>query len=152
MPSELAAVAVLLAGIGAAVIACNIVRPLTILSGLIEKVAGGYDEDDIPYSGRNDEIGPLARAIAVFRQAMRENVELNSEIRADADRRARRQEKMVAEIAHFWTEVEATLGDLGRISDKILAAFGQLASTAEHAAGKDEQRGDGARGRLWKRA
>lgn len=134
--SELAAVAVLLAGIGAAVIACNIVRPLTILSGLIEKVAGGYDEDDIPYSGRNDEIGGLARAIAVFRQAMRENVELNSEIRADADRRARRQEKMVAEIAHFWTEVEATLGDLGRISDKILAASAQLASTAEHAAAR----------------
>jgi methyl-accepting chemotaxis protein len=134
--SELAAVAILLAGIGAIVIASNIVRPLTILSGIIEKVVVGHAEDDIPFSNRNDEIGGLARSIGVFRQAMRENVELSRTIGEDADQRARRQEKMVTEIGRFSQKVETTLAELGRISNEMLAASVQLTNAADHAAVK----------------
>jgi len=53
---------------------------------------------------------------------MRSNEELNPTVLNDADLRSRRQQKMSNEISHFSTEVEATLAELGRISDEMLAA------------------------------
>ena len=71
----------------------------------------------VPYGERGDEIGALARSIAVFQDAMRRNEELNQMVVDDAQARARRQERMSAEIARFSADVEATLAELGRISD-----------------------------------
>jgi methyl-accepting chemotaxis protein len=53
---------------------------------------------------------------------MRSNEELNRTVLNDADLRSRRQQKMSNEISHFSAEVEATLAELGRISDEMLAA------------------------------
>ena len=55
----------------------------------------------MPYGERGDEIGALARSIAVFQDAMRRNEELNRTVIDDAQARARRQEAMSAEIARL---------------------------------------------------
>ncbi len=137
--SLLAAFAVLLAAAGSFVIARDITKPLAGITRLTEAVAAGDNAATIPFSDRKDEIGALARSIAVFQRAMDRNAELNRTVVEEANRRTQRQEQMSAEIARFSAEVEATLAQLGRISDQMLAASTQLSGAADDASAKTER-------------
>ena len=130
----LAAGAVLLGGFGVFIIARGITLPLQQISQLTEDVAAGKAGVAVPFTGRKDEIGALARSVAVFQEAMRANVDLNRTVVEDAEARSRRQETMSAEISRFSTEVETTLAELGRISDQMLGASTQLSDVADNAA------------------
>ena len=128
--------AVLLAIVGAFTIARAIARPIGAITSVTEAVAAGEANVDIPYAERRDEIGALARSIAVFQRAMRHNEELNRTVVEDAEARSRRQEQMSSEVTRFSAEVEATLAELGRISDQMLAASSQLGGVADDATAK----------------
>jgi len=132
----LAGFAILLAGAGAAVITRSVAHPIVRITRITEAVAAGDASISVPYSERSDEIGALARSIAVFQRAMRSNEELNGTVRSDAEARTQRQEQMSNEISRFSAEVEATLAELGRISDQMLAASTQLAGAADEASAK----------------
>src|SRR5665213_3057520 len=134
--SLLACFAIVLAAAGAFVISRSVVRPIAKITQITEAVAAGDASITIPFSERGDEIGALARSIAVFQRAMRNNEELNRTVRSDAEARTHRQEQMSNEITRFSAEVEATLAELGRISDQMLAASTQLAGAADEAAAK----------------
>ena len=137
--SVLASFAVVLALVGVLVISRNVAKPIADITHITEMVAAGNDSIAIPFSERRDEIGALARTIAVFQRAMRHNQELNRTVRNDAELRTQRQELMSSQVAHFSAEVEATLAKLGRISDQMLAASTQLASTTDDASAKTQQ-------------
>ena len=137
--SVLASFAVVLALVGVLVISRNVAKPIADITHITEMVAAGNDSIAIPFSERRDEIGALARTIAVFQRAMRHNQELNRTVRNDAELRTQRQELMSSQVTHFSAEVEATLAKLGRISDQMLAASTQLASTADDASAKTQQ-------------
>ncbi len=134
--SIFAALAVMLATIGALIISRGIARPLAAITRVTETVAAGDTGVAVPFRDRGDEVGALARSIDVFQNAMRKNVELNRTVATDADARAYQQKRMSDEITQFSAEVEATLSELGRISDQMLAASTQLAGTADGAADK----------------
>jgi methyl-accepting chemotaxis protein len=137
--SVFAALAVMLALAGALVISRNITMPLAVITRVTEGVAAGQTAATIPFRDRTDEIGALARSIGVFQGAMRKNEELNRTVAGDADLRARQQKTMSDEIARFSAEVEATLADLGVISQQMVAASTQLTGTADGAAAKTER-------------
>src|SRR5262249_57132150 len=103
------------------------------LPGSPAGVGGGDVEEGVPYQDRGDEVGALARSIAAFREAMLRKVELGRSVETDAAGRARRQEEMSAEVSRFAAEVEATLSELGRISDHMLAASTRLGGPADNA-------------------
>jgi methyl-accepting chemotaxis protein len=132
----LAGFAILLACAGAVVITRSVAHPIVRITRVTEAVAAGDASISVPYSERSDEIGALARSIAVFQRAMRSNDELNRTVRSDAEARTQRQEQMSNEISRFSAEVEATLAELGRISDQMLAASTQLAGAADEASAK----------------
>jgi len=132
----MAGFAVLLAAAGALVISRSVAKPIASITRITEAVAAGDASIAVPYSERSDEIGALARSIAVFQRAMRNNEELNRTVRSDAEARTHRQEQMSNEITRFSAEVEATLAELGRISDQMLAASTQLAGAADEASAK----------------
>ena len=134
--SLLAGFAVALAGAGASVISRSVARPIAEITRVTEAVAGGDASITVPFGERNDELGALARSIAVFQRAMRNNEELNRTVRSDAETRAQRQEQMSSQISHFSADMEATLAELGRISDQMLAASSQLAGAADAASTK----------------
>ena len=96
----------LLAAAGAFIIRRNVARPLAEITRVTEAVAAGT-ATAIPYGARRDEIGALARSIAVFQDAMRHNKELSDTVLGDAEARARRQEQIAAEIEPFSADVEA---------------------------------------------
>jgi methyl-accepting chemotaxis protein len=132
----LACIAVALAIIGVLIIARSVTKPITDITSITEAVAAGDSAIAIPFSDRKDEIGALARSIGVFQNAMRNNEELNRTVLSDAELRAQRQEKMSNEIASFTAEVEATLAELGRISDEMLSSSTQLSAAADNASSK----------------
>ncbi len=134
--SVLAAFAVMLAVFGALIISRSVARPIGAITRVTEAVAAGQAEVTVPFADRSDEIGALARSIAVFQRAMRHNEELNRTVVEDAEARTTRQEQMSSEISRFSAEVEATLAELGRITDQMLEASQQLAGVADEASAK----------------
>ena len=108
-----------------AIMSGAVARPLARITHVTQAVAGGGPRT-VPYRGRHDEIGALARSIAVFQDTMHRNEELNQIAVDDAQARSSATHSMSAEIARFGAEVETTLAELGRISDQMLSASAQL--------------------------
>jgi methyl-accepting chemotaxis protein len=134
--SAIAGFAVLLGGAGILIISRGVAMPLAAITRITASVAEGDAAISVPFSGRSDEIGALARSIGVFQKAMQNNRELNLTVVEDAQTRSVRQERMSGEIARFSADVESTLSELGRISDQMLAASSQLAGAADDATAK----------------
>ena len=86
--------AVLLAAAGAYTIWRAVARPLARITRVTEAIAAGEVDGEVPYRGRGDEVGALARSISVFKEAMRRNAELGRTVAEDAQARGRRQEAM----------------------------------------------------------
>jgi methyl-accepting chemotaxis protein len=129
----LGSLAGLLAAAGAFLIGRAVARPLREITSVTEAVAQGT-AIAIPYGARKDEIGALSRSIAVFQHAMSHNKELSDTVVADAEARARRQERVGAEIAQFSADVETTIAELGLICDQMLEASKQLSDASDRAA------------------
>jgi methyl-accepting chemotaxis protein len=132
----LGAAALILALAGALVIHRSIARPLAEVTRVTEAVAGGDGALAVPYGDRHDEIGALARSISVFQDAIRRNGELNKTVLADAAARTQRQQWIATEIDRFGTEIEASLSELGRLFEHMLAASTQLTEAADLASAK----------------
>ncbi len=133
----LAVAAVMLVGFGIAIIWGAVARPLARITRVTETVAAGTAVR-IPYSDRHDEVGALARSIGVFQDAMRRNDELTRTIIDEAQTRAKRQDELSAEIDRFGAEVEATVGELGRIAERMVEASAQLGGAADQASSRTE--------------
>lgn len=97
------------------------IRPLSAMTGYMGRLADGDFSEAPPHAERRDEIGRMASALAVFRKAGVEKLQLQEEAetasaRRDAERRAREAEK--AEQAAQLTEVIDKLGaGLKRLAD-----------------------------------
>jgi len=134
--SVLAVLAMLLAVAGALIIARNVARPLAAITRVTGAVADGDAAVTVPFTERHDEIGALARSIGVFQEVMGRNAELNRTVTDEANSRLDRQQQVSVEITRFSSDVEATLSELGRICDQMLAASTQLSGAADDAAAK----------------
>jgi len=132
----LGAAALMLAMFGALVIQRSIARPLAAVTHVTEAVAGGDAALAVPFRDRPDEIGALARSIAVFQDAMRRNVELNKTVFAEAEAKTQRQEQISAETVRFGTDIEASLSKLDRLFQQMLSASALLADAADLASAK----------------
>ena len=132
----LAFVALMLAGVGVAIIWRSVTRPLGEITRLTGEVAAGAKDVAVPYRERHDEIGALARSVGVFQEAMHHNVELAETVQRDSAAREKRQEQVAAEIARFGAEVEHTIADLVGVSTQMLEASSHLASAADTAASR----------------
>ena len=132
----LGALALMLAMAGALMIRRSIARPLAEVTRVTEAVAGGDAAVAVPFRDRRDEVGALARSIAVFQDAMRRNVELNKTVLAEASAKVQRQDQIASETARFGTEIEASLSQLNRLFEHMLMASGRLTDAADLASAK----------------
>ncbi len=102
----------------------GVTGPLTAITAVMNRLANGEHEVDIPATERQDEIGDMARAVEVFRDGLIKADALEkkqAEERAAKERRAREIEAAVAEF-------DQVIGDVTR---SVEAAAGQLTETAE---------------------
>jgi methyl-accepting chemotaxis protein len=121
---------VLLAAIGA-IVAGRSCAGFAAITRATEQIARGETEIVVPGRGRRDEIGALANAVGIFQTAMRQHAELSRTVQSDTDARKRREEQIVAQIAAFSAEVEATLGQFLKMSGRAKKAAKELGEAVD---------------------
>ncbi|MDF0664031.1 MULTISPECIES: HAMP domain-containing methyl-accepting chemotaxis protein [unclassified Rhizobium] len=111
--------AVVLAGLlvlGAVTFALTgIARPITLITGSMRRLAEGDTGSEIPFAGRADEIGSMAGAVEVFRQAAMANKRM--EIEAEENRRQAEADRVAAQ-----RKAEADATERLRVATSGLAA------------------------------
>jgi methyl-accepting chemotaxis protein len=134
--TALAAAAFVLVGLGVLMIWRAIARPLSAITATTERVAGGDFDLAVPHSTRQDEIGALARAIEVFKQAMRRNQELNRKVVDEAAERDARARHIEATVESFRGSVDKVLKSLSDNSSSMRDVAQDISSTATNASGQ----------------
>ncbi|MBU4436111.1 MAG: HAMP domain-containing protein, partial [Alphaproteobacteria bacterium] len=108
--------------LGAVVIALTrkrLLRPLAILSDYMGRLAQGDYEREPPFGKRSDELGTMARSIAVFREAAIERRQAREA--QEADRDAMEAERRQNEQERASTDTERT-----RVVSRLAEALGKL--------------------------
>jgi methyl-accepting chemotaxis protein len=103
----------------------RIATPITRITASMNNLAAGDLQSVIPFAERKDEIGEMAEAVVVFRNAGREKVRLEGEAEAgrsqsEKDRQAREEQER-REAAELKFAVDALGAGLGRLADGDVA-------------------------------
>jgi len=125
-----------LLGIGAIVFALGttlrrVVRPLHDIASLMNRLAGGELQIVVEGADRRDEIGMLARALQVFKDAAIANRRLEEEQRAEQQRKEERQRKIEGYVASFDRTVAEVLGTVASASTELSQTAEGMATMAE---------------------
>ena len=106
----LGGLALVLVGIGVLIIARSVARPLSVITATIKRVAEGAEGVEVPHTNRGDEIGALARAVQIFKEAMDRNRNLNSQVLTDSRAREQRAKHIEVSVEQF----RGAIGDVLR--------------------------------------
>jgi methyl-accepting chemotaxis protein len=121
---------VLIVGIVLYTVRRAVIRPVDQLTASMSRLAAGDLDVAIDLAGRQDEVGNMARALAVFRENAIKKRELEASQQAEWERRQKRQEFFEAVAERFDAQV-------GEHLQSLASAATQLDSTArdllEHA-------------------
>jgi methyl-accepting chemotaxis protein len=120
----LGGLALVLVGIGVMIIARSVARPLSVITATIKQVAEGAEGVEVPHTNRGDEIGALARAIQIFKEAMDRNRNLNSQVVTDSRAREER-------ARHIETSVEEFRGAIGGVLRTVTDNASAMRDTAQ---------------------
>ena len=99
----------------------RIVRPISAITGSMRGLAAGDTKAEIPFAGRQDEIGEMAAAVSVFRDnaieraALERQAEENRSL-SETERQAREAQK-AREAAEVQFAVDQLASGLQRLSD-----------------------------------
>ncbi|OAP39862.1 chemotaxis protein [Sinorhizobium glycinis] len=97
------------------------VQPLAAMSSYMETLAGGDYSRAVPFSDRTDEIGVVARSVAIFREAAIERRSIRE--RADEERRRREEQEAVLREQRASEE-----RDRRNVIDQLSAGLGRLST------------------------
>ncbi|TCR65023.1 methyl-accepting chemotaxis protein [Bosea sp. BK604] len=85
----------------------SIARPLVDLGKIMERLTAGETQVEVPHVARKDEIGTMARAVAVLRQSTEQVAILQAEERESTARRIRQAESMALVVTDVGEVVAA---------------------------------------------
>ncbi|WP_051357368.1 methyl-accepting chemotaxis protein [Azorhizobium doebereinerae] len=125
-------VSLALAGAGFAVVIGRVARPISHLTGVMQDVAGGHLEVEVPGTSRHDEIGIMAKTLLVFKESLLRNKHMQRE--AEESRRAteaQRRGAMLDLAARFEVAVGGIIGQVANSSGVLLQAAQSMRKTAE---------------------
>lgn len=117
-------------GLLAAVVILFIVRPLTGVTGAIQKLANGELAVEIDGAGRRDEVGTLARSLNVFKRNMITAEALAAEQATERTIKERRTLVMEALVRGFESKVGGLVSMLSAGATELQATAQSMSSTA----------------------
>lgn len=139
--ATLAAATLVLSGIMAALsywAAHVLVKPVPALATVMSRLSGGDARAEVPYSDWNNEIGDIARSIAIFRDGMAERERLEAEQQRDRAKRDACQTTLDRLIRQFKTDTETAIATVSDTASNLEKTAGSLlkiaAGTSEKAA------------------
>ncbi|EGY01317.1 methyl-accepting chemotaxis protein [Nitrospirillum viridazoti Y2] len=110
----------------------SITRPVDLLRGVMETMAGGARRMDVPGVARRDEIGAMARAVEVFKESLIQGDALAAEqatLKAEAE--AQRKAAMASAADHFEATVRAVVDKVATAAVDIQTTARELGTAAE---------------------
>ena len=116
---------------GILVIRRRIVLPIDGIVAAMRQVAGGQLDAEIPYAERQDEIGELAAALAVFKANAVEKERLAELEKQEQEASARRQTVIETAIGEFETASGALLGAFAQAATRMTGTSQSMSATAE---------------------
>jgi methyl-accepting chemotaxis protein len=125
--------AVLIAGLIAAWLGRGMAKPILALESAMREITAGHHQIDVPGASRNDEIGSMARVVAVLKESL---------IETDRLRAAREQQRASTEAERRQTLHELASrfeGGVGNIVNAVGTAATDLRSTADSMANTAEK-------------
>jgi methyl-accepting chemotaxis protein len=148
-------------GAGIAGVAKGIIQPIIKMTGIMQRLAGGELENEIPSRDRKDEIGAMARAVQVFkdnalhvraleaeRALLAEKVEggRKAAIRNVADSFEKAVGNIIKTVSNASSDIESAAGSLAKtaettqaLSETVAAASQQSSSNVQSAAAASEE-------------
>ena len=113
----------------------TLAKPIQVLAMQMKALAEGKTDITIDGTERRDEIGGIARALCVLRDAVRTNNALIEEIRTRDDREARlmREAAIRAKVEKFSMELSSTMARLGAMTKRMAQASEAMIDTARNA-------------------
>ena len=114
--------AVLAVGLLALVASRLISRPIPALSKVMAAIADNRLDIEVPYTGNSNEIGEMARAVAVFRDNAARIAEMSQAEAVAIERRAAERTEMMQQLqSEFGAVVDAAIA--GDFSRRVIARF-----------------------------
>jgi methyl-accepting chemotaxis protein len=140
----------LIIGGGLVGVGLGVIRPMTRMTGVMARLAGGGLDIEIPSLNRSDEVGAIARAVQVFHesalrvQAMEaEQAELK--LRAEVDRKVAMSRvadgfeqaigKIIETVSTASSEIELAAGSLTRTAESSHKHTAEAASASDRSSG-----------------
>ncbi|WP_245986885.1 methyl-accepting chemotaxis protein [Azospirillum thermophilum] len=111
----------------------QIARPIVEMTGVMTRIASGDTGSDVPHTGNRDEIGDIARAVVVFRDALLQVSRHAEQERVDTEARRRRQESLEALTHSFAQKIDGLCRTLTGEADHIRSSAETLTRTARDA-------------------
>jgi len=108
----------------------RVARPMAQITVGMRAVAKGDLSGAIPFEGRQDEIGELARALGVFRDNAEAKARIEAAQEAEHARRAQRQRAIEDEIARFEQSMRGLLSTLVDAAGDMRATSQSMSTTA----------------------
>jgi methyl-accepting chemotaxis protein len=132
----LGGLALVVVGIGVLIISRSVARPLSLITATIKQVAEGADHVEVPHTERADEIGALARAIQIFKEAMDRNRNLNAQALLDAKAREERARHIEASVETFRSAIGGVLRAVTDNASSMRHTAQSIAKVASDASGR----------------
>ncbi len=114
----------------------SLARPLLTLTVAMTALAGGDTTVDVPASDRADQVGAMARALALLRDNRVLADRLQAEKCEEQAMRERRHTEVETHVVAFGVAVADALHRLDAAGDAMLGTSGRLSGTASEAAGR----------------
>ena len=139
------AVLLLLAGVALAaafgamlalLIGRSVAGPVVALAGAMRALAGGHLATAVPAQGRRDEIGVMAHAVEVFRNALVAKAQADEAAAREAAVKAQRAERLSAVTDAFEAKVVTLTENLGRAAQGMKEAARTMTAAAETTNGR----------------
>ena len=116
---------------GLVVVQRRVARPLGMITTAMRRLAEHDLTVAIAGTERQDEIGEMSRAVAVFKENMATADRLAAEQREEQERKERRQQAIEADIKEFDHKVARSLATLGTASGELQTTAQSMSVTAE---------------------
>src|SRR5579872_3762047 len=108
----------------------GIVRPVHAVTAAMSALASGKEDVQIPGSGRRDEIGAMAKAVAVFKTNASEKRALEEHRSQEQSSKARRQEEIDQLVGFFGRSVAGVMQQMTDISTEMTKSAASLQASS----------------------
>lgn len=125
-------------GLGLLISRKGVVRPLSGAIANMNALAKGELETEIVGADRRDEVGDIARAMAVFKDGALANRRMVEQQAAEAERKAERARQVKEMTDVFEREVDEAMSTLASAAQELETTAQQMAATAEETSHQSE--------------